>query len=41
MCLKRIGIGHGGAAIEADGIVEAVLCVGHISGVEKSARILG
>ena len=39
--LERFGIGGDGAAIESGGIVEPVLCVGDVAGVEEGARVGG
>ncbi len=39
--LKGFGVGGDGAAIESGGIVETVLRVGHVAGVEEGARVGG
>ena len=41
MRLKGIGIGGDGAAVEGGGIVETILRVGDIAGVEEGARVGG
>ncbi len=41
MGFKGFGIGGDGAAIESSGIVETVLCVGNVAGVEEGARVGG
>jgi hypothetical protein len=39
MGLKGLGIGCDGAAVEAGGIVKAVLGVGYVAGVKEGSRI--
>ena len=39
--LKRFGIGGDGAAIESGSVVEAILRIGHVAGVEEGAGVGG
>jgi len=39
MGLKGFGVGFNGLAVEGDGVVEAVLGVGHVAGVEEGAGV--
>jgi hypothetical protein len=41
MGLKRLGICIDGAAVEAGGIVQSILCVGHVTQVKQGAWIGG
>ena len=41
MSLERFGIGGDGAAIEGGGVVETILRVGNVAGIEEGARVGG